>query len=98
MKSKTFVVVVTVFVLASMLMTACQAATPAPTEAATTAATEAATVAATEAATTAATVAASSPDTIIIGTTDKIASLDPADAYSMHDWEILKNISRGLLT
>ena len=100
MKSKTFVVVVSVFVLASMLMTACQAATPAPTEAATAAATEAATVAATEvaAATSAATVAASSPDTIIIGTTDKIASLDPADAYSMHDWEILKNISRGLLT
>jgi peptide/nickel transport system substrate-binding protein len=38
------------------------------------------------------------PNTIIIGTTDKIASLDPADAYSVHDWEELKNISDGLLT
>jgi peptide/nickel transport system substrate-binding protein len=37
-------------------------------------------------------------NTIIIGTTDKIASLDPADAYSVHDWEELKNISDGLLT
>jgi peptide/nickel transport system substrate-binding protein len=35
---------------------------------------------------------------IIIGTTDKIASLDPADAYSIHDWEVIKNISDGLLT
>ncbi len=32
--------------------------------------------------------AASNPDTIIIGTTDKVASLDSADAYSTHDWEI----------
>ena len=38
------------------------------------------------------------PNTIIIGTTDKIASLDPADAYSVHDWEELKNISDGLVT
>ncbi len=49
------------------------------------------------AATTTPTAAASNPDTIIIGTTDKIASLDPADAYSTHDWEIIKNISDGLL-
>ncbi len=40
----------------------------------------------------------SNPDTIIIGTTDKVASLDSADAYATHDWEILKNISDGLLT
>lgn len=36
--------------------------------------------------------------TIIIGTTDTIASLDPADAYSIHDWELLSNINEGLLT
>ncbi|MGD0751012.1 MAG: ABC transporter substrate-binding protein [Anaerolineales bacterium] len=36
-------------------------------------------------------------NTIIIGTTDKIASLDPADAYATHDWEIIRNISDGLL-
>jgi peptide/nickel transport system substrate-binding protein len=36
-------------------------------------------------------------NTIIIGTTDKIASLDPADAYAIRDWEIIKNIGEGLL-
>jgi peptide/nickel transport system substrate-binding protein len=35
--------------------------------------------------------------TIIIGTTDKIASLDPGDAYAVHDWEILLNVNDGLL-
>ena len=40
---------------------------------------------------------ASSPDTIIVGTTDTIASFDPADAYATRDWEIIKNISDGLL-
>ncbi|MFP4554669.1 MAG: ABC transporter substrate-binding protein, partial [Actinomycetota bacterium] len=35
--------------------------------------------------------------TIIIGTTDTIASLDPADAYAIHDWELLKNYGEGLL-
>ena len=102
MKSKTLVVLVSVFVLASMLMSACQTATPAateaPTAAATAAATEVATQAATEAATAAATTAASDPDTIIIGTTDTIASLDPADAYATHDWEVIKNISDGLIS
>ena len=39
----------------------------------------------------------SSADTIIIGTTDKIASLDPADSYSTHDWEIIKNTGMPLL-
>ncbi|MEW5827436.1 MAG: ABC transporter substrate-binding protein [Chloroflexota bacterium] len=36
-------------------------------------------------------------DTIIIGTTDAIASFDPADAYAFRDWEIIKNINDGLL-
>ena len=35
--------------------------------------------------------------TIIIGTTDTVASLDPGDAYAVHDWELIKNISEGLL-
>lgn len=35
--------------------------------------------------------------TLTIGTTDKIAKLDPADAYSFHDWELLRNVSEGLL-
>ena len=35
--------------------------------------------------------------TIIIGTTDTISPLDPADAYAIHDWELLKNINEGLL-
>lgn len=41
--------------------------------------------------------AAEADGTIIIGTTDTIASLDPADAYSIHDWELLKNVNQGLL-
>ena len=43
------------------------------------------------------TTAAPGGGTIIIGTTDSIASLDPADAYSIHDWELLSNINEGLL-
>jgi ABC-type transport system substrate-binding protein len=38
-----------------------------------------------------------STDTIIIGTTDEINSLDPQDAYAVHDWEILKNTGIPLL-
>lgn len=41
--------------------------------------------------------ASGSRDTIIIGTTDEINSLDPDDAYSTHDWEILKNTGATLL-
>lgn len=95
MKAKPILVLVSVFVLASMILAACQTPTAAPTTAP---ATEAPTAAPTEAPTAAATTAASSPDTIIIGTTDKIASLDPADAYATHDWEVIKNISDGLVT
>jgi peptide/nickel transport system substrate-binding protein len=36
-------------------------------------------------------------DTIIIGTTDEVNSLDPQDAYSTHDWEILKNTGLPLM-
>jgi peptide/nickel transport system substrate-binding protein len=94
--------------VASMLLTACApaaTATPAPAEptaapAQPTAAPAQPTAAPTTAApqpTAAATKAASNPDTIIIGTTDKVASLDAADAYSIRDWEIIKNISDGLV-
>lgn len=34
---------------------------------------------------------------LVIGTTDDISELDPANAYSFHDWEILRNVSDGLL-
>jgi peptide/nickel transport system substrate-binding protein len=37
------------------------------------------------------------PVTIIIGVTDTISSLDPADAYATHDWELIKNTGEGLL-
>lgn len=44
-----------------------------------------------------ATPASGSKDTIIIGTTDEVNSLDPADAYSTHDWEIIKNTGMALM-
>ena len=73
-----------------------QAAAPteAPTQAAapTTAPTQVA------APTTAPTTAAAGADTIIIGTTDTVASMDPADAYSIRDWEMITNISQGLVS
>jgi len=36
-------------------------------------------------------------NTIIIGTTDEVNSLDAQDAYSTHDWEVLKNTGVPLL-
>ncbi|MFN2144148.1 MAG: ABC transporter substrate-binding protein, partial [Anaerolineales bacterium] len=44
-----------------------------------------------------ATPASGSTDTIIIGTTDEVHSLDAQDAYSTHDWEIIKNTGVPLL-
>jgi peptide/nickel transport system substrate-binding protein len=38
------------------------------------------------------------PVSIIIGTTDKLASLDSADAYAIYDWENITNISQGLVS
>lgn len=109
MKRQRLFFIASLLVMASMVLAACgTAATPtaapataapataAPTTAAAT--TAPTTAAATSAPTTAATGAPTGPDTIIIGTTDKVASLDSADAYSTHDWEVLKNISDGLLT
>jgi len=42
--------------------------------------------------------ASGSADTIIIGTTDAVNSLDANDAYATHDWEIIKNTGRALMT
>ena len=98
-------VVAAMIVVASLILSACGAtptvapatqppATVAPATQAPAPATQAPATAAPAATATSAT---SNPDTIIIGTTDKIASLDSADAYATHDWEILRNISDGLL-
>ncbi len=91
MKRRSVFTIVSLLVLGSMLMVACGGQ---PTAAPTTAPTEAAqpTTAPTEAPTPA------GPVTIVIGTTDKLASLDPADAYAIYDWENITNISQGLLS
>lgn len=101
MKNKMIYNLLAGLLLASMALSACSAkatstATAVPPAAVATS-TEVPTVAVqpTEAAT--ATTQATSKNTIIIGTTDKVASLDPGDAYAVHDWELIKNISTGLL-
>jgi len=33
------------------------------------------------------------PKTVIIGVTDEISSLDFSDAYSTHDWELMRNVN-----
>ena len=35
---------------------------------------------------------------LIIGTTDKVTDLDPAETYDFHTWEIFYNVAEGLLT
>src|SRR5258708_32279796 len=40
---------------------------------------------------------AAGADTVIIGYTDGAGSLDNADAYDNHSWEILQNTGEGLL-
>lgn len=35
------------------------------------------------------------PDTIVIGTTDRISDLDPANAYDFFTWEVLINVGEG---
>jgi peptide/nickel transport system substrate-binding protein len=83
---------------ASMILGACgpaaapTAAAPASTQAAAPTQAPAATSAPAATAAPAATGAASDANTIIIGTTDSIASFDPADAYAVRDWEVIKNI------
>jgi peptide/nickel transport system substrate-binding protein len=36
------------------------------------------------------------PKTVIIGVTDEISSLDFSDAYSTHDWELMRNVNLPL--
>lgn len=38
------------------------------------------------------------PEPLIIGTTDKVTDLDPAETYDFHTWEIFYNVAEGLLT
>lgn len=105
MKHNRWFKISTLLIAASMILAACApaaTATTAPTQAVapTTAPTQAVapTTAPTQAvAPTTAPTTAPTKTTIIIGTTDKIASLDPADAYAVHDWEIILNVSDGLL-
>jgi peptide/nickel transport system substrate-binding protein len=90
MKSKRLFFLMAFMTVASLVLTACSPAvtpTPIPT-------TE---VVSTDTPEAAASATPSGPVTIIIGTTDKIASLDPADAYAIRDWEVLKNVNEGLL-
>lgn len=35
---------------------------------------------------------------VIIGTTDSVSNLDSADAYAVHDWEIIRNTGTALTT
>jgi peptide/nickel transport system substrate-binding protein len=37
------------------------------------------------------------PTSIIIGTTDKISDMDPANAYDFYTWEVLNNVAEGLM-
>ncbi|MEO2152693.1 MAG: ABC transporter substrate-binding protein, partial [Thermococcus sp.] len=39
----------------------------------------------------------SEKDTIIIGVTDKVTDLDPANAYDFYTWEVLNNVMEGLV-
>ncbi len=34
---------------------------------------------------------------IVIGVTDKVTDLDPANAYDFYTWEVLNNIMEGLV-
>jgi peptide/nickel transport system substrate-binding protein len=106
MKHNRWLQILGLIVMASMILTACApAATPtaAPTEAAAPTEVPPTEVPPTEVPPTEAPPTEVPPteppakNTIIIGVTDTIASLDPADAYAVHDWELIKNTGEGLL-
>jgi peptide/nickel transport system substrate-binding protein len=84
--NRKFQFMLAVSMLLVLVLAACgPAATPAPT------------AAPTDAPTAAPTEAPAAKVTIIIGVTDTISSLDPADAYATHDWELIRNTGRTLL-
>ncbi len=101
MKSQKWFLMISLLILASMVLGACAPAAT-PTAAPTTAPVMTEAPVATEApamteAPTEAPAASTPADAIVIGTTDTVASFDPADAYSTRDWEIIKNINEGLV-
>ncbi len=91
---------VALLALVAAMLVACGGATPAPgtTEAPAETEAPAATEAPEETEAPAATEAPAEPRTVIIGTTDQISSLDYADAYATHDWELMRNVNVGLMT
>ena len=100
MKRNRWFQVFALLVMASMILAACgPAATPttAPTQPVVTQAPTQVTAPTTAPTAVTAPTTAPTKNSIIIGTTDKISSLDPADAYSTHDWELIKNVHNGLL-
>ncbi len=114
MRNKPLYTILAIFILASMVLAACQpAATAEPTTAPTEAMAEPTEAMAepteamaepteamaepTEAMAEPTEAMAEGGNTIIIGVTDTISSLDPADAYATRDWELIKNTGEGLL-
>jgi len=90
-KRKLVFVLLAVMLVLAMGLSACQQATPAPTQAPSGGeATDEAPAEATEA-------PAQTSEPIIIGTTDKVTDLDPANAYDFHTWEIFHNTMDTLL-
>jgi peptide/nickel transport system substrate-binding protein len=80
----------------ALIAAACGGSTTTTTEATTTTAAPGTTAATTTTEAMTTTTEATGPKTIIIGVTDSIASLDPADAYSTRDWELIKNTGEAL--
>ena len=98
MKHKFLYTVIAGLLLASMALTACGTKATSTATSVPVAAVDTPKVVPTVAVVpTAAPTKAPEKTTIIIGTTDTVASLDPGDAYAVHDWELIKNISEGLL-
>ncbi len=110
MKHRKYFALLAVLVIASLVLAACAPSAPATTEAPPPAETEAppaeteappaeteAPPAETEAPPAETEAPPAEPRTVIIGTTDQISSLDFADAYAVHDWELFRNVNRGLM-
>jgi len=93
MKRQRLLLLASFVVALSMVLAACG---PAPTEAPAAPAPTTAAAAPTEGPA-APEAPVTDPETIIIGTTDTVSSFDPADAYAIRDWEIIRNISEGLV-